>query len=179
MKRQLFTFCSAASLLLCAAVCVLWVLSFRRVVRVLRVGSGGAASCFVFHGCVKLHRQSGPIAITNLYQQGHSPGDWIWEYEPINFPNRLGWRGVLLPQVFVDSGGSGGIVNRILFVPLWIPAVLAAWLPARSLLRRWRSVPHGHCPACGYDLRATPERCPECGAAADQRGGAAAAPTGG
>ena len=29
-------------------------------------------------------------------------------------------------------------------------------------LRRRHPTP-GHCPECGYDLRATPERCPECG----------------
>ena len=54
---------------------------------------------------------------------------------------------------------------RGIVLPYWLPTGLFA-LPliriGRTIQsRRRRRV--GHCPACGYDLRATPDRCPECG----------------
>lgn len=63
-----------------------------------------------------------------------------------------------------SRGGSFAIV-----LPYWMPTVLFA-LCAAWEIRRWRRsllrspAEVGKCPTCGYDVRATPERCPECGA---------------
>ena len=56
-------------------------------------------------------------------------------------------------------------------VPHWSVLAIAGlpviWWLGRALLgRRRRRV--GLCRTCGYDLRATPERCPECGTATAQ-----------
>ncbi len=52
-------------------------------------------------------------------------------------------------------------------IPYWaITALLAIPLVARTArILRHRALPPNHCRACGYDMRATPDRCPECGAA--------------
>lgn len=59
----------------------------------------------------------------------------------------------------------------VVSVPYYAVTLLFALLPAASViaparrrLRRLRSP--STCVHCGYDLRATPDRCPECGAAA-------------
>jgi hypothetical protein len=64
-----------------------------------------------------------------------------------------------------------GDLSRILIAPYW--AVLGTMtvmtiIPAGFLLRmlrRHRRVRQGRCVRCGYDVRATPDRCPECGTA--------------
>jgi hypothetical protein len=78
-------------------------------------------------------------------------------YRPIRF---AGWR--------TDTAGYSGV-----FVPHWMLCVMlamapAAWLARRRSSRRRRRT--GCCPACGYDLRATPDRCPECGAVTASKG---------
>ena len=68
---------------------------------------------------------------------------------------------------------SGFAYDRFFIVPLWALVAVTGLLPgarlAAHLVRqhtRRRSVRTGLCPACGYDLRASPEQCPECGATA-------------
>jgi hypothetical protein len=51
-------------------------------------------------------------------------------------------------------------------LPHWVMFLLTGVLPAVwfDWLGKMRKPADGHCSNCGYDLRATPDRCPECGA---------------
>ena len=94
-------------------------------------------------------------------------------------------RSIDRPHIFDTDPGSGGLgfrynprrspaLHAVGFagVPLWFIALLAAAGPAarfvRGRIRRRRSAA-GLCLRCGYDVRATPERCPECGTLARNR----------
>lgn len=72
-----------------------------------------------------------------------------------------------------EAGYADG--NRLeslaVVVPLWPTILLSAILPAIAARHVWlrskrrRREEQGLCSCCGYDLRASRERCPECGAA--------------
>lgn len=73
--------------------------------------------------------------------------------------------------LFIQSGSlQTGVRERwwIVSIPHLLPlAAMAVWpaIRVRAALRRRRWRRHGRCAMCGYDLRASAERCPECGTA--------------
>jgi len=79
-----------------------------------------------------------------------------------------GWSHAGFGFAALSDGIPGEKRTWAFFWPHWsmvaitsiIPVIcLGKWLRKRS---RWRE---GQCRRCGYDLRATPDRCPECGEA--------------
>ena len=86
-----------------------------------------------------------------------SPGFDSWK---INWPSHLGFR---LPRIQRQSGPAG----RYFGIPFWIPtfffAVILRLSRPLDYYRRRKRQKLGLCVKCGYDLRASKVRCPECG----------------
>jgi len=69
---------------------------------------------------------------------------------------------------------ANAYVHPVLQLPYWLIALMAAFLPIYWLInfKRMRTLKKRingcFCISCGYDLRATPDRCPECGKAVEK-----------
>jgi hypothetical protein len=75
-----------------------------------------------------------------------------------------------------DPHPEGNYTASVVDIPYWVVSVVLVTLPLSWLTaniwaanRRRRRLRQGRCMSCGYDLRSTPERCPECGAPSASR----------
>ncbi len=90
-----------------------------------------------------------------------APNDWIEGLTRFEF--RIDVQPASMP--------SPGKYTHVM-IPAWFVALIAVPLPivwVRSRLRNWRRQRAGLCLTCGYDLRASQDRCPECGTAIPPR----------
>ncbi len=66
-----------------------------------------------------------------------------------------------------DTDGWQSGAGRFVILPFWSVGVVSALLPILWIIgvftRNHRRRKLGLCPHCGYDVRATPDRCSECG----------------
>jgi hypothetical protein len=85
--------------------------------------------------------------------------------EPTRGPERSRWWNTLGFAAETSRFITGlRTSSSILFIPMWLPLLITLAAPTAQCLRHLRRRRQGCCPACGYDLRASPDQCPECGA---------------
>jgi hypothetical protein len=171
LARHAFTVLSTLSLLLCVAACVLWVRSYRIKDDLRRHTPAGADR----HQAVTM-LMSGKGGLAFCHMDGTNLGalsDWTWttrQGAPA-YAGGITWSPPSSPLAsragfdVLRMDGPGTQLFAFM-LPIWSIVIGTALMPAWHVLvlhrRRVRRNP-GHCPACGYDLRASPARCPECG----------------
>ena len=156
MPRPLFTLAALLSLVLCVAVAVLWVRSYWRTDAVGHAGPGGIAAVQWYEGVIVLGRDDVDSGRRGAFVDS-------WPVGPGETPGPTGgWWPVWGFGKDVTTSSFGRVTR--LFVPLWPLFLASCVLPLLWLYRHlWHRFPAGHCQSCGYDLRETPQRCPECG----------------
>jgi hypothetical protein len=146
MSPRARNFMTMVSLLLFVAVLGTWVRSYGSFV-VFDVGGNAVR---LSGGWVYCNDPTGQMILALRRRvQPESPRNLVWRAGPTN-----------------RNRDRSFVIRLATRVPLGVPATLLGILPATWSVRRLRTRgrrPRGSCVRCGYDLRATPDRCPECG----------------
>jgi len=181
MKRRLFTLASVVSLLLTFAVITTWIRSYLTTDVIVRTTRDGRHFEFAtIPGQIRL-------TFTKGWPRQADPrwysGDLHWYTG--RFPAYLivlGQRPIYakwypLGYAIHDWSGPDALAYRTYAIPYYLPLALTLILPAWMTIRLRRMIllaksraARGLCVRCGYDLRASSGRCPECGAGRETPG---------
>ena len=147
MKRRAFNTIAATLMLLALASCCLWLRSYL------------VTDYFYTSGTSGLTSSRGRILV---WDKSDGSAGALWHHTGRPFDLSLAG-----PQFlgFAFPEHRTGF-RQIALLPYWFPTIVALGLSILVLRKaRKASSGSGHCANCGYDLRATPDRCPECGTA--------------
>ncbi|MGE5611597.1 MAG: hypothetical protein ACM359_20270 [Bacillota bacterium] len=189
MLRRRFAILSTLSLLLCIATTVAWIRSYSYGYMLLRGGIDSTLEISTGSGYLTCDYVRHP---KNFVTHQPPPGHWrLLDWYPAsspgaNIPPAFAWK--LLGFFWCLHHPNPALHQFWYFgIPLWFPcsvtalgsiptllairrAILASvhWLwtlPFKTINSRirLRRIQQGLCLHCGYDLRASTDRCPECG----------------
>jgi hypothetical protein len=148
---------AAVSLLLCLASAVLWLRSH---------WAHDAVSYTTEQGYVWVGGRDGEV---HVYWRVMRPPEelWGWNYERSGVGDVRSVLGPadreVGPVEFWDWRPDWWVCVRCWGLVAVFAIAPAAWLVIQRPLERRRRLKQGLCGECGYDLRATPGKCPECG----------------
>jgi hypothetical protein len=175
--RRIFNRLVALSLFLLLASSVFWILSIFRA-DILTISIDGRSSWVLAQaGSELLFGYSGrDIHGSPSFQHDVTSNDGIgviiWACI-IGDRQSTGWGSDKFGYVELAGAMPGEQINWAFWWPYWVVIAVTSVLPAVWLFGWWkRRKPRAleHCANCGYDLRATPDRCPECGAIPSKMG---------
>jgi hypothetical protein len=169
VKRRVFNVLAAVSLVLCVATAALWVRSVWT-----------SDQFYLWHGKPNSPDDSAGFEITHFrgrtlvrhFRRMGGMNEQRWQFrrptgveKDVNesfWTSRPGFKLFGLRYGVMTGGEINLLVpdGYVLLLTLLLPAL---WFGKTTSERNGRR--NGACRKCGYDLRATPERCPECGSA--------------
>ena len=184
MKRRLFAILATMSLVMCIATCALWERSYWRCDRLQWVdhpsvqGNGRWVLFFAGNGKLLFWMDSDcnwsiPHRDRSKLLLDHHSSSFVMECycRQVLSPNNPPPHQCHILGLFIRWGGvdspNDPETREAVVCPLWIIFATTFFLPTIWLLKKLsrRGFRPSFCRKCGYDLRATPDRCPECGMA--------------